>query len=117
MKIDVNKKYRTRDGREVLIYAVDGAHRYPVHGAICYNGGWIGTNWTIEGVFLAHVEPSLDLVEQRATQTYYRRKWAKYGADGYLLDTDLLWYSTKEAFDENYGLMSAWSEEWETIEI
>ena len=32
--IDINKKYRTRNGREVRIYATDGWSASPVHGAI-----------------------------------------------------------------------------------
>ena len=32
--IDINKKYRTRDGRDVIVYAVHSDIRYPVHGAI-----------------------------------------------------------------------------------
>ena len=32
--IDMSKKYRTRDGREVRIYAVDGAKDYPVDVAV-----------------------------------------------------------------------------------
>ena len=31
--IDKNKQYRTRDGREVRIYATDGYGHYPVHDA------------------------------------------------------------------------------------
>lgn len=33
-KIDINKKYRTRDGREVRIYATDLPGDYPIHGSI-----------------------------------------------------------------------------------
>jgi hypothetical protein len=32
--IDINKKYRTRDGREVRIYATDGDGDPLTHGAI-----------------------------------------------------------------------------------
>ena len=32
--IDMKKKYRTKDGREVRIYATDGVGHYPVHGAV-----------------------------------------------------------------------------------
>ena len=35
--IDINKTYRTRDGREVRIYATDGAESTPVHGSIKSN--------------------------------------------------------------------------------
>ena len=44
--IDITKKYRTRDGREVRIYATDGADPYPVHGAIKNSDGeWCGSAW------------------------------------------------------------------------
>ena len=47
--IDKNKKYRTRDGREVRIYATDGAGPYPVQGA-CLDGiGWVIEKWTVDG--------------------------------------------------------------------
>jgi len=32
--IDINKKYKTRNGQKVRIYATDGAEDYPIHGAI-----------------------------------------------------------------------------------
>lgn len=38
--IDINKKYRTKDGREVRIYATDGAEPYPVHGSVKTGGTW-----------------------------------------------------------------------------
>lgn len=44
--IDINKKYRTRDGRDVVIYAINGSGRYPVYGAV---DGLI-TNWSVDGV-------------------------------------------------------------------
>jgi hypothetical protein len=34
--ISMDKQYRTRDGREVRIYAVDGGGKYPIHGADFY---------------------------------------------------------------------------------
>lgn len=54
MKIDINKKYKTRDGRDVRIYAVDGFGTYCVHGAYFEKDdydtfGWIDDSWTIEG--------------------------------------------------------------------
>lgn len=36
--IDKNKKYRTRDGKEVRIYCTDGRGLYPIHGAILIKG-------------------------------------------------------------------------------
>lgn len=48
--IDPSKQYRTRDGREVRIYAVDGGGKFPVHGAILPRGGsWIATTWSGDG--------------------------------------------------------------------
>jgi hypothetical protein len=68
--IDPNKKYRTRDGREVRIYAVDGGGRFPVHGATKQNDGtWRQEEWTLTGSYngesshghtIAH---HLDLIE------------------------------------------------------
>jgi hypothetical protein len=33
-KIELGKTYRTRDGREVKIYAVDGGGEFPIHGGV-----------------------------------------------------------------------------------
>ena len=44
-KIDINKKYKTRSGLPVRIYAVDGGGEYPVHGAV-YNAEY--DKWDIE---------------------------------------------------------------------
>jgi hypothetical protein len=65
--IDPSKTYRTRDGREVRIYAVDGYGHYPVHGA--YNLGdndWQACCWTETGC-ANHREfiPAIDLIEVR----------------------------------------------------
>jgi hypothetical protein len=46
--IDINKKYRTRDGREVRIYATDGHETYPIHGAIM-DQGWCPHHWMPDG--------------------------------------------------------------------
>ena len=47
--IDKNKQYRTRDGREVRIYAVDCGSAYPVHGALREDGYWDVLCWTQDG--------------------------------------------------------------------
>ena len=61
--IDINKKYRTKDGEEVRIYATDGAGSYPVHGAVKTAGGWYYVVWTNVGsLFKAGRDPA-DLVE------------------------------------------------------
>jgi len=48
--IDINKKYRTRDGREVRIYATDGdGSGSAIHGAIKNFYGWVATVWNPDG--------------------------------------------------------------------
>lgn len=47
--ISKDKTYRTRDGREVRIYATDAGGLFPVHGAILCDGLWIGMKWTLDG--------------------------------------------------------------------
>jgi len=51
--IDITKQYRTRDGREVRIYATDGEGPYPVHGAIRLPTFWCPTNWDENGLYKA----------------------------------------------------------------
>lgn len=112
--IDITKKYKTRGGLEVRIYAVDGYGEFCVHGAIRRAYGWITMVWTAEGYAAPSPGSQSDLVEQPLTQTYYRRKWVKF-PDG-SLSTKACWYLTKEEFDATYSSRSK-SEEWETIEI
>lgn len=62
--IDPAKTYRTRDGREVRIYAVDGKPGTPnqVHGAILDDGEWFVKAWFADGMY--SVSPGdLDLIE------------------------------------------------------
>ena len=92
-KIDINKRYRTRDGREVRIYATDGHPDEPVHGAFKdYSGQWNTSIWNLDGTcrFKKCVsgEQCVDLVEvkQRIKRTY----WAN------IYDTGLTYHDTKE---------------------
>ena len=63
--ISKNKTYRTRDGREVRIYATDGRGDYPVHGAIKTITGWESHIWFKCGksIFQDETERSGDLIE------------------------------------------------------
>ena len=67
--IDINKKYRTRDGREVRIYATDGDGDPSTHGAIKDYYRWSAAVWKNDGKWLwsasSFGEPSqsLDLIE------------------------------------------------------
>ena len=47
--IDPKKQYRTRDGREVRIYAVDGGGSKPVHGAVRQGEVWGQEKWSMSG--------------------------------------------------------------------
>ena len=62
--IDINKKYRTRDGREVRIYALDGGGGCPVHGTIFNKQlGWMLATWSMDGCALDDINHHLDLIE------------------------------------------------------
>ena len=64
--IDINKKYRTRDGREVRIYAVDGGGMHPVHGSVLMNNGmndgWRSATWKTDGR-ISFLDQTFDLIE------------------------------------------------------
>lgn len=61
--IDIAKKYKTRDGRDVRIYAVDGDSEFPVHGAIQGPRDWWLIRWSADGRFSGHTPNPSDLVE------------------------------------------------------
>jgi HD-like signal output (HDOD) protein len=64
--IDINKKYRTRDGREVRIYATDGGGGYPVQGAIFSKElGWLLATWSMDGCALNDIDHHQDLIEAK----------------------------------------------------
>lgn len=67
--IDITKKYRTPDGREVRIYAVDGADDFPVHGAIkdLNEAVWRSHCWNSDG-FSVYSEFELIEVKPRIKQ-------------------------------------------------
>ena len=66
--ISKDKTYRTRDGREVRIYATDGRGDYPVHGAIQTITGWEAHIWFKSGksIFEDDTERSGDLIEVKS---------------------------------------------------
>jgi hypothetical protein len=66
MKICINKKYRTRDGKEVTIYRTDAKGVFPVHGSIIQNYGETCSSWTSEGRYYDDLSADdKDLVEVR----------------------------------------------------
>ena len=62
--IDKNKQYRTRDGREVRIYATDGRGEWPVHGAVGNEDGWHPVAWRDDGRW-SFGHSGVDLIEVR----------------------------------------------------
>ena len=50
--ISKEKQYRTRNGREVRIYATDGFGIWAVHGAILVEDGWWSMCWSKDGKFI-----------------------------------------------------------------
>ena len=63
--IDINKKYRTRDGREVRIYATDGCGEFQIHGAIKTDIGWSCSEWKLNGQSYVNRSGPNDLIEVR----------------------------------------------------
>jgi hypothetical protein len=47
--IEMNRTYKTRDGREVRIYAVDGSGEHSVHGSTFDLRGWASKVWRRDG--------------------------------------------------------------------
>jgi hypothetical protein len=89
--IELGKHYKTRDGREVRIYAVDGGGRFPVHGAVKLDDGtWRQEEWTLtrsyNGEKDGHTLPNaLDLIEvkpriQREVWVNVYKSECAYGA-------------------------------------
>ena len=62
--IEIVKKYRTRDGRNVRIYATDsGNSNYPVHGAILCGSQWEIKVWSTNGELYIGEKSGIDIVE------------------------------------------------------
>jgi hypothetical protein len=78
--IDKDKQYKTRDGREVRIYATDGGGIYPVHGAIKNESGWYLAQWYSDGRHIRSNESPSDLIEVKTRMKFER--WALVERDG-----------------------------------
>lgn len=63
-KIDLSKKYKTREGKEVKLLAFSDDRSYPLLGQIKLDGVWTNETWTFDGQFSQDSGPSkYDLVE------------------------------------------------------
>lgn len=78
MLVSLEKKYRTRDGCEVRIYAVDGCKPYPVQGAVLTAAGWVLRTWLYTGNSFGELDSPGDLIEVKPTHT----RWYIVLADG-----------------------------------
>ena len=68
-KVEVGKTYKTRNGRQVRIYAVDGAGDEAIHGAVWSKlgtlGTWRSTTWCADGSYLKCGSHDWDIVIPR----------------------------------------------------
>lgn len=98
--ISLDKKYRTRVGREVRLYVTDCPGDYPVHGAVKNtNGNWCVKSWTKDGRWLDSVVSEItddDLIEVK--QRHKRTVWVNV-YDGYVG----IHRSKDRADNERYG--------------
>ena len=78
--ISKDKTYRTRDGREVRIYATDAHPLEPVHGAFQdYSGAWNSTMWRHDGTNVyGKGETDLIEVKPRIKRTVYLHIYDEY---------------------------------------
>jgi hypothetical protein len=59
--IELGKQYKTRDGREVRIYAVDAGGHRPIHGAIREGQEWFACTWLHDGVAGLHCNALIEV--------------------------------------------------------
>jgi hypothetical protein len=85
MTIDKDKKYKTRNGWDVRIYATDGRDEYPVHGAIYRDNQWQMSQWRDTGSWSFGNGP-MDLIEQKPACITYRNIYS-HGRTGCLYDS------------------------------
>lgn len=66
-KIDINKKYTTRDGRQVRLFTTESPDpMFPVCGALNKDGEWTNQSWSGDGEFLSNTQASdFDLIEAK----------------------------------------------------
>ena len=78
--IDKNKKYKTRGGHEVKIYATNTGGTYSVHGAILLkNGNWGTGCWLKNGRNQTIGESRFDLIPHDPYLEYYNECGLKEG--------------------------------------
>lgn len=93
MTISMDKQYRTRDGREVRIYAMDGVGPLSIHGSIKTHGSWVMECWYQNGKSLPDYEYSSDLIEVKPR--IKREFWVNVYQKNYI--NPVLWETLDEA--------------------
>ena len=91
--IDISKKYKTRAGEDVRIYAVDGGGGSPIHGAVYTNDAWRIMLWDADGLRLGNMLPDLDLIEVKPR--HKRTLWVN------VYETTATVYGTREQADDD----------------
>ena len=90
--ISMDKKYRTRDGRKVRIYALDGGEDDTIHGAIFVRGReserWISWTWNEDGRRVDFCDNNSDLFEVKPRVK--RTVWLS------LYPNDVAWFSGEQ---------------------
>jgi hypothetical protein len=117
--IDPKKQYKTRDGCEVRIYALDGDEEMPVHGAVLTKHGWKVNSWARDGRWCPNVTDGVDLIEvkpriQREVWVnvyrhddgveFYEVRSNKEDADGYAGDARIACVKVVIDCEEGEGL-------------
>lgn len=117
--ISLDKKYKTRDGRDVRLLCTDGPGQFPVIGIVDGDDS-IGF-WLSSGMMRYDRETRYDLIEvpNTVTKTFYRRKWFLHRKQEFVA-AEHRYLPSKEVFDYEYGVKEhpgTWSDEWETITV
>ena len=92
--IDKNRTYKTRDGREVRIYATDGWSVTPVHGAIKCSGGWIAASWGQNGLHQSNDDNDLIEVRPRIKRTVWLNVHKTHVEGGHETEESAKWGKT-----------------------
>lgn len=103
--VSKDKTYRTRDGREVRIYATDAHPLEPVHGAFQdYSGAWNSTMWRHDGTNV-YGKGETDLIEVKPR--IKRTVWLNVYPDNDDAIAKVLGYCSKQdadSFADKYRL-------------
>jgi hypothetical protein len=103
MKIEVGKFYKTRDGSEVRVYAVDGGGFDKIHGAILQGNNWSATQWNSDGKWTKALGvTAFDIVSEQEEPKEKKMLYpALVRVNGDYVVTDCLYDTELRAKDDN----------------